>query len=883
MNWLTRLFRRRDLYYDLAEEMREHLEEKTEQFMRAGLPREEAEHAARRAFGNATLIEEHGREVWQWPRLESIWTDAKFALRQFGKSPGFTVTAILTLALGIGFNAAIFGLLQAVLLRPLPYLNPDQLVRVTQYAPRTAEETIPEATYLTWRQHNRAFAGMAAFDDHRCDGNIAFGSQPRRLDRCAVVSANFFSLLGIQPALGREFLTGEDSPAKARTMVLGHSFWQEHFGADPHVIGRSLTLDGETYTVIGVLPSGYLHPGSLQPDAFVPMIFPNGFDQELRGDQSVSVIGRLQQPFTPAQAASDLLPVSAAVQRLMPDPLRRQLSGAVVRVTPIHEALAGNARPALLVLSGATALVLLIACANVASLLLVRSVNRQRELALRRTLGAGGLRLARQLLTEGILLSSLGGAAGVFVAFGVVRLVGILRPADLPLAGSFQLNGSLVLLAFGLAATSGILVSLAPAVFSYRLPLGVSLNAETARVTPGAGSERLRSLFVTSEIALALILLVGAGLLLRSLGHLLAVDPGFEPRHALTVQVTLTQSRYPTKEARRNFFEQLLAKIQTLPGVKYAGGTTDLPFYYDFSTHSDVTIQGSAAANAEPVPFIPVSAVSPGYFRAMGIPLVTGRFFTDQDRGGSEPVVIVNKRFAEQYLRGTQATGTTLRFQPGQEQPARDFTLVGIVGDTRFAGLDSTVIPEVMVPFLEFPDSAITLAVRTGNEPQTLVPAIRRAVQSLDKDQPIYHIATMQERVDSSNSPRRFDAWLLGIFAALALGLAAVGLYGVMSHAVANRTREIGIRIALGANPLDVVWLVLGQGTRLALVGIAFGLAGSLALAGLLRSLIFGIAPTDPVTYTGAAIFLTAVALVACGLPAIRAASIDPMKALRAE
>ena len=645
---------------------------------------------------------------------------------------------------------------------------------------------------------------------------MVIGARPLRLDRCIAVSANFFSVLGVPVARGRGFIPGEDSAGKANVMVLSDRFWREHFAADPGVIGRSISLDGKSHTVVGVLPPGFLHPGSLEPAAFVPIVFANGSDQELGDNQEVSVIGRLRTLFTPADAAVDLAPISLAVQRLLPDVLARQLSGAKVNVIPLHEAVAGNTRPVVVVLFCATALVLLIACANVASLLLVRSVNRMRELALRRTLGAGRLRLVRQLFTEGILLSCLGGVAGILVAVAVVRLVRALLPPDLPLAQSFHLSGSLVLIALVIATASGVLFSLAPALLSWRIPLGVSLNAESARVTTGARGDRLRNVFVASEIALALILLVGAGLLLRSLERLVAVDPGFEPRHTLTVQVTLTESRYPTENQRRIFFEQLLEKVQRLPGVEYAGGTTDLPFYYGFSNRSDVAIPGSG----EPVPSIPVSAVSPDYFRAMGIPLVAGRFFTAQDRDRSSPVAIVNQRFAQEFLRGPKSIGAVLRLQVEHGRPPRDFSVVGVSGNTRFSGLDSAVVPEVAVPFLEFPDFFLTLAVRTRNDPHSVVSGIRDAVRQMDKDQPIYHVATMQDRVDAANSPRHFDAWLLGIFAALALGLAAVGLYGIMSYAVANRAREIGIRVALGAKPGDVVRMILGRGMRLALAGV---------------------------------------------------------------
>ncbi|MBV8674555.1 MAG: FtsX-like permease family protein, partial [Acidobacteriaceae bacterium] len=586
---------------------------------------------------------------------------------------------------------------------------------------------------------------------------------------------------------------------------------------------------------------------------------------------------------TPTQATSDLEPVTAAAQRLLPAAIARRLSGAVLSVVPLHEAIVGSTRPIVLVLFCATSLVLLIACANVASLLLVRSVNRLKELALRRTLGAGRIRLVRQLLTEGVLLSCFGGLAGILVAVAVVRLVRAFLPASLPLAGSFHLQGFLVLIALGVSIISGILFSLAPAVLSWRIPLNVSLNAETARVTTGIRGDRLRSVFVASEIALAFVLLVLAGLLVRSLQRLVAVNPGFEPRQALTVQVTLTESRYPLDSQRRSFFEQLLEKIDALPGVDCAGGTTDLPFYYGFSTRSDVILQRSGGPGPEPIPSIPVSAVTPDYFRAMGIPLIAGRFFSPDDRDPAAPVAIVNQWFAEQFLRGTRSIGTHLRLQSDQGKRSRELTVVGIVGNTRSSGLDAPIEPELTLPFLAFPDSALTLAVRARNDPQRLIPLIRDTVRQLDRDQPIYHAATMQERVDAANSPHHFDAWLLGIFSALALGLAAVGLYGVISYTVANRAREIGIRMALGARQADIVLIILGRGMRLALAGITIGMAVSAALAGLLRGLVFGIAPTDPVTYTAAAAFLTAVAVAACCVPAVRASSFDPTEALRSE
>lgn len=815
--------------------------------------------------------------------LETFFADLRFGVRILRRNPAVAAVSVLTLALGIGANTAMFSLLNAVLLRPLPYRAPGHLVWASQYAPRLDATLVPAATFLTWRENSRSFEGMAAYDDHLCDGNLATGAEPVRLDRCAEVSANFFSLLGAQPALGRTFSPEEDAPGARGVMILSNGFWRRRFGGNPNVLGKSLRLDNAEYTVVGVLPANFDYPSQLKPDAFVPLPLPSNPDWGERESDDMSVVARLKQGVPLEQARADLRTITQSLRLQYPPSTAEKLAGAVVQVVPLHQRLVGDTRPALLVLMGAVGLVLLIACVNVANLLLARAAARQKEFAVRAALGAARVRIIRQLLAEGLLLAALGSLAGLLVAWGTLDVVGILRPDTLAYFGDVHLNSAALSFTILVSLLTAVLFSLAPALIAAHAGVSIPLREAGGRATASLARQKVGSALVTAELAFGFLLLMGAGLMLRTFATLRAVRPGFNPRNVLTVQVTLTEARYPNLGQRKGFFDKLLAAVRTIPGVESAGGTTTLPFYYGFSSPVKIRLKDRPSLLSGQSPSVPLSQVTPEYFSAMQVPLRAGRFFTADDGLGSLPVAIVSQEFASHFLPGADALGEHLNFPPATNSPEQEFTVIGVVGDVRYIGLNRQPVPVVFISTEQFPASALTLTVRSKVAPESLIGAIRHQVQNLDQEQPIYHVATMEQRVSDSIGPQRFDASLLGLFAALAVLLTAVGIYGVMSYWVTQRSHEIGIRIALGAQRRQVLGLVLARGARLTLAGLTIGLMGALVLAHSLRSLLFGVRSIDPLTLLVASFALAGIAFVATWRPAVRAASIDPMVALHYE
>jgi len=816
----------------------------------------------------------------RWPAV--FISDLRFAGRILGRNPGVAVVAVLTLALGIGANTAIFSLLYAVLLRPLPYRDPGRLVWATQYAPRLDATLIPAGTFLAWREQNRSFEDIAAYDDHLCDGNLATGAEPVRLDRCAEVSANFFSLLGVQPALGRSFSPQEDALGAHGVMILSDAFWRRRFGGDRNILGRTVRLDNAEHTIVGVLPANFDYPSQLKPDAFVPLTLPTKPNWNQRESDDMNVLARLKAGVSPEQARTELQTIRQSLAPQYPQDLAEKLAGAEVQVVPLHQRLVGDTRPALLLLISAVGLVLLIACVNVANLLLARAAARQREFAVRSALGAAPARIIRQLLTEGLLLGALGSAAGLLIAWLTLDVVRLLRPDTLAYFGDVRLNGVALCFTLPVSLATAILFSLAPALVAAQAGASVSLREAGGKTTAGPARQKLGSALVAAELAFAFLLLMGAGLMLRTFANLRAVSPGFNPRNVLTVQVTLTEAKYPTLAQRKVFFDQLLAAVRTMPGVESIGGTTVLPFYYGFSSPVKMSLKDRPSL-ADQSPSVALSHVTPDYFSAMQIPLRSGRFFTEQDRPGGLPVAIVNQEFGRRFFAGVEPIGRHLTFRPASSLPEEEFTIIGVVGDVRYIGLGRQPVPVVFTSTDQFPASALTLAVRARIAPESLIGAIRREVQNLDPEQPIYHVATMEQRVADSVGPQRFDASLLGLFATVALLLAVVGIYGVMSYWVTQRTHEIGVRVALGAQPRQVLGLVLARAAWLTLGGLTIGLVGVFVLAHSLSSLLFGVRPIDPITLLAASAGLSGVALIASWQPARRAARVDPMIALRYE
>ncbi len=796
--------------------------------------------------------------------------DLRYGLRMLAKNPGFTVVAVLTLALGIGANTAIFSVVNSVLLRPLPYHEPDRLVFLSENSTQVPEMSICYPDYLDWLKQNRVFSELAIFQPDSL--NLSGREEPERLSVWNV-SSNFFTTLGVVPVVGRNFLPSDDQAGANPVVLISYELWQRRFAAKDSILGQSLMLSGNPFTVAGVLPRDFKF--YLASDLFVP-IGPQSGSLMRRGNHSgIYGVARLNPGVTVEHAASEMQTIARRIALEFP----ATNTGVDVFVKPIQEELAAGVRPALLALMAAVGFVLLIACVNVANLMLARSASREREMAIRATLGAGRARLVRQLLTESILLAGLGGILGLLLgAWGIAGLVRLI-PAELQTLVQIRIDPVVVVFVAGVAFLAGILFGLAPAFASPNVDVNTALQEGSRGSTSGA-RRRLRDWLVISEMALALVLLVCAGLMMKSFRAVLDVNPGFNPNNVLTMRVSLPDSKYPQKAQAVQFFRTVLERLHAVPGVLEAALVTPLPL-------SGQGWQGDLLFDGKPIPELgrePNSNyhfISPDYLSTMGIPLLEGRNFTLADDENSPSVALVSSSFAKRYWPGEGAIGKRFRFVRNQQDTWK--TVVGVVGDTKQYGLDSKTKTEFYVSFLQRPIYYTTLVVRTAAAPLSFAPRISKEIRAVDPDQPVYHLETMDQYLDQSLATRRTTAILLGLFAGLTIVLAAVGIYGVISYGVAQRTHEIGIRMALGARPQNVMRLILAQGAKLALIGIAIGLAASLALTRLMSTLLFGVSPFDPATFSIVAVLLSLVALAACYIPARRAMRVDPMVALRYE
>ncbi|HET9177600.1 MAG TPA: ABC transporter permease [Terriglobia bacterium] len=924
---------RRQREAELERELRGHLDLEAEEQQEAGVSPEEAAYAARRALGNTTQIKEDVRSAWGFQWLETLLQDLRYGLRQLRRNPGFTIVAVLTLALGIGANTAIFSVVNAVVLRPLPYPHSDRLVWIAESIPAFKAEIATGGDFVDWKDQSHTLDRIAAYDrGARAEGSGGGGSAdfnltgrgtPARVQG-AEVSASFFATLGVEPQLGRAFTGNEDQPNGPHVVVLMHSFWQQYFGSDAHVLGQTVNLDTAPYTVVGVMPASFRFPGDSDAQILLPLAL-NQAGERLRtqSQRLVRIIGRLKPGVSLAAARADLDEIRQRAQpsgepmlaggeggparrdRAMRNPgpggpggrLRYDTSGrpeaaasgrtappaSELKVVPLAEHLAGNLRPAMLTLLGAVGLVLLIACANVANLMLTRASARTREVAMRAALGAGRWRLVRQLLVESVTLAVAGGVAGLLLAAWSVDAMARLIPAG-PGGGILavaapKVDGNVLLFALAASIFTGILFGLAPAVTLTRSDLAEGLK-ESAQVASSGGRRGwLRGALAVAELSLALVLLIGAGLLIKSFYRVLQVSPGFVPEHVLTMDLSLTDAQYPAPRQKSEFFSQVLRRVESLPGVRSAALADSLPLspYQTFLMMPLNRLLPRVALSSSTRVMISRLKVSPGYFYTLGIPVLKGRTFTGHDNEQALKVAVVNETLARHLW-------------PSEDPIGKQFPLfgdnlivVGVVGNTRHEGLSQDTEAEFYVPYLQSPDDSMQLAVRTTAEPDSIVSAVRAQVRDIDPDQPLYHVAALQQVLSESLAPRRFNLLLLGIFALIALALATVGIYGVMAFSVTQRTHEIGIRMALGAQKGQVLRMVIGHGLKLAVIGIAVGIAGALALTRFLTSLLYGVKPTDPLTFVAVSMILIAVALAACYIPARRAAKVDPMVALRYE
>jgi len=806
--------------------------------------------------------------------------DVRYAFRILWKSPGLTVIALLTLALGIGVNSAIFSVVNAVVLRPLPYPESEQLMVVWGNLHKAGLEEI-EASALELRdfqQQCQAFDQIAAYS---IEGfNLTGVDQPERL-RGAAVSANLFPTLRVQAQLGRNFLPDEDQLGNDTRVILGHSLWQRRFGGDPNVINRTIQLDGRTLTVVGVMPASFHFPDK-DTEAWIPLAFtPDLLQEDNRGSHFLNVIARLKPGISPAIAQADLDTVTA---RLSSEHASTYRGGFGATVRSLHEETVGDMRRAMLVLLGAVGLVLLIACANVAHLRLASATSRYREFAIRSALGANRARVVRQFLTESLLLSFLGGAAGLALALWVVRALVVLMPKDTPRLEEIELDYRVVLFTLGISLLTGIVFGLAPSFQAARTNLNDVLKEAGRGGGDGSRRLRLRNLLVVSEFALSLVLLIGAGLMVKSLFRLQDVKPGFDSSNLLTMRISLPASKYETFDKSHTFFQQLFDQLAARPEIKSVGAINLLPFGGGGGDRS-FSIQDQPTPSGRSRPDEQVRFVTPGYFGAMSIPLVNGRDFTRYDLPDKPPVAIVNSAFARKFWPNGNALGKRISFQNNNP---RWYEIVGVVGNVKHRGLDIQDNPELYIPAFQplFADGnvpALYLAVRTVSDPLQIAPAMRGEVAALDRDQPVYSLMSMDQRISDSIAPRRFNMFILGLFALLAVILAAIGIYGIMAFSVVQRTHEIGVRMALGASTQDVLKLVMRNGFKLALIGIAVGLVAAFAATRVLSSLLFEVSARDPLIFVIDAVLVAIAALLACYIPARRATNVDPLVALRYE
>ncbi len=809
--------------------------------------------------------------------MRTLLADLRHGLRLLVASPAFTAVAVAALALGIGANTAIFTVVNAVLLRSLPYRDPATLTMVWEKpvgpGHRTDRNVVSPANYLDWKDQNHVFSEMSVVMDFLHSTLTGLGEPEELLS--GAVSSSFFHVIGVQPILGRTFAEGEDQKDHDKVVLLSHALWQKRFGGNPDVLSRSVVLDGVPYQVIGVLPQDFRW-NSRATDLWMPYVLDPARNYRATSGRYLAVLARLKAGVSLTRAQSELSTIAKRLEEQYPA-FNKNWS---VTIVPLHEQAVGGVRNILIVLIAAVGFVLLIACVNVANLLLSRAAVRQREIAVRTALGAGRWRLVRQLLTESLLLAVVGGVAGLFLAWWGTGLLVTLAPKDVPRLSEVGIDWRVFGFTAAIALATGALFGLAPAVVASKPDLNDALK-ETGRAnTGGLQRHRLRSLLVVAEVALALILLIGAGLMIRSSQKLQAVDPGFRTDKMLTMRVALPSSRYGKNPQVVGFFQDALARIESLPGVRAASAINFLPLTGRASA-TDFEVVGRPKPPAGENPITDVRVADPKFFRTMGIPLLRGREFTAHDTAGSPKVLIINEALARSVFPQEDPIGKKLII--GWDPPLVEDEIVGVVGDIKHYGLDTASRPTIYWPEARYPYNVMTLVVRTSSDPENLAAAAIREIRAIDPDQPVSDVRTMEAVVSESVSGQRFNMVLLGIFAALALVLAAVSIYGVMAYNVAQRTHEIGIRVALGASHADVMRLVVGQGISLALAGIAAGVVGAFALTRLMSTLLFDVTPTDPATYAAVSALLALIGLAATYIPARRALRVEPIVALRCE
>src|SRR5215204_1892524 len=864
------LIHKDELEHELDEEMQFHLERDIEQKVRSGITPEDARYAALKSFNGFDQSKEECRSARGVGLIENILRDISYSVRVLLKNHAFTIVVILTLALGIGANTAIFSFANGILLRPLPYPQSERLAVIDETALKRGVDSMSVSfpNFLDWREQNKVFEDIGIyFGSNRF--SLSGAGEPVEV-RGSYISHGLFEVLRVSPQMGRTFTANEDRPDEDAVVILGHNLWQRNFGGDANIIGRKIMISNRSRTVVGVMPSGFRFPEVSEmwvPVALTPETF-------TRTDHGLSAIARLKDGVTFTEAQAEMNNIAARIEQQ--NPVTNE--GLGVKVTSLHDRLTGDYREALLILLGVVGCVLLVACVNVANLMLARATARQKEFALRAALGASRWRIMRQLLVESLLLATVGGALGFLLSLWALRLLLRAIPIQLPFWMNFGVDLRVLGFTLGITVLTGLIFGVMPALQTSRVDLNDTLK-EGGRGNTGIRS-RARSFLVVAEIAMSLMLLVGAGLMIQSFLRLRSVNIGLNPKNVLTAGVNLPQSKYP-RDQRAIFFKQLLERVRNLPGVEAASATATVPLSGDNWGRS-ITVEGFPVLPVGQAPMIQHTVVTPGYFRTMGIPLLAGRDFTDADTKGTPDVTIVDERLAREYWPNDTPIGKRIRFGPPEDNEPWHI-VIGVVSAVRHQRMQEETRESVYLPHAKMPVNGLSLVARTSSDPRDFVAAIRREVAQLDPDLPVSGVATMEEVVAESIWQPRLYATLFSVFASGALILALIGIYGVMAFLVQTRTHEIGIRMALGATARDVFKLIVGRGMKLTAIGILIGVAGAAALTRLMHSLLFNTSATDPITFILISVLLSLAAFLACYIPARRAAKVDPLVALRYE
>ncbi len=873
---LANLFQGRNADRELTREIAAHLVLLQDEFERRGFTPQAAAVAARQAYGGVDLAKELHREARSFLWIDQRLKDVRYGVRNLLRTPGFTAIAVFTLALGIGANTAVFSVVNAVLVRPLAYKDPERLVTLLHYG----TGPVAVANFIDWRDQSRSFEAMGAAE--YWTPNLIGTDSPEHL-RGLHVTQRLLPMLGVQPLLGRLFVPGEDSKGAEHEIVLSYQLWQRRFNLDPNVLGKAINLSGEAYTVVGVMPFGFKFAPFWAPRAelWAPLAFGDRVHE--RDGNSLRVFARLKRDIPIEQARTELATLTARLEKQYPATNRDMV------LRPLMENVVGKVETPLLMLLAAVGFVLLIACANVAHMLLARTSDRQKEIAVRTALGASRTRVIAQFLTENLLLAALGAGAGLGIALAGTKALVALSPASIPRVELVGIDDNVVLFLLGITALTTLLFGLVPAMRAAVANLSGALKEGGREGSDGIHGNRLRGFLVTSEFALAFMLLIGAGLMIRSFSALQSVNPGFNPHNVLSMVVSVEGTKEVESNKRGIFYRQLIDQIRTLPGVRSAGAINHLPLHGDMWDRG-FEIEGRPPSRPGEGPNAVYRIVMPGYFESMRLPVLRGRAIADSDDERASGVVILNERAASEYWPGQDPTGKRIGIQEDKSGKTNWLTVIGVVANAKQYEWASEPQSEMYLAALQNRDflgeggthmAYITLVVRTGGDPSEMASAVRKAVWSFDRNLPISEVVTMDEVVATANAQPRFEMLLLGVFAVVALLLAAIGIYGVMSYSVSRRTREIGIRVSLGASHADVLRMVVLQGIKQALTGTAAGFAGALLLAQLMATMLYGVRPTDPITFAGVAIVLASVALLATRISARKATRIEPMAALR--